>query len=172
MSNNKKTIKKQERAIKVKEKILRRREAIRKKAKVDRESQMSQRESQRIANRVDGKTIVNRSAEDQHNLLQRNWDILKALEDQQNFLEQEKKAPQVQHERARGIKQTADVCFIPNPETNEPLVAEEEKKETEEETVCETATAVLDNDVLDPAASRLAEKLHTLSKKRTMKPNK
>jgi hypothetical protein len=46
-------------------------------------------------------------------LLEHNLATLKYLEEQ---LEQRE-----QPERARGIKQSAEVMFIPNPETNEPL---------------------------------------------------
>lgn len=173
---------------KVREKLLKHRNWLRKQAKVEREERLSQREAQKIDNRVNGRTIVNRSPEDQHALLQRNLDILKALEDQQAFLEQERlRNPPAQvteqHERARGIKQTAGVQFIPNPETNEPLLAPVEPVLVEGEvdftpnlsdtpSLMEQHNSLMsqafDNAALDPAAARLAEKLEALSKKRTM----
>jgi hypothetical protein len=168
-----------ERERKVKAKLLRRREAMRKKARAEREDAIAQREAQKIDNRVNGRTIINRSPEDQHALLQRNLDILKALEDQQQFLEQQKRsAPPV--ERSRKMKQSADVSFIPNPETNEPLKVPVEKNaevdftpklsdtKSPTEEVQQAISDVLEDDTLDPAATRLAEKLESLSKKRTM----
>jgi hypothetical protein len=171
-----------EREKRVKEKLQRRREAIRKKAKADRMEALAQREAQKIDNRVNGRTIVNRSPDDQHALLTRNLEILKALEDQQKFLEQERlKTPSVnqQHERARGIKQSADVCFIPNPITNEPLVAQAEvAKETDLSDTpspieqynqnAKQVAEILETTAMDPAATRLAEKLESLSRKRNM----
>lgn len=167
-----------ERAKKVKEKILRRREALRKKAKADNEERLAQREAQKIANRVDGRTIINRSPKDQHNLLQRNLDILKALEDQQKFLDEERArrpVPQVQeqHERARGMKQSADVQFIPNPEPVAETNAEVDlaPKISDDSTIEQAQQfleEVFDAPAIDSAATRLAEKLESLSKKRTM----
>jgi hypothetical protein len=107
---------------KTRNKILKRRETIQTKAKKEREEYLEQLRSQKIANRVDGRTIVNRSPEDQHDLLQNNIAILEALEEERKRAEQAQAPPPPPK---RGMKQSADVVFIPNPETNEPLVQPE-----------------------------------------------
>jgi hypothetical protein len=160
-----------DRAKKVRKIILERREEIRAALRKEKLDQKAAREAQKIANRVDGKTIINRSPEDQKALLQRNLDILKALDDQQKFLEQEQlKSSSVneQHERARGIKQSAEVTFIPNPETNEPLKEPVADLKPTVDNVINTVSELLEDKVVDSAATKLAETLQNLSKKRSM----
>ena len=97
--------KKKDREKESREKILRRRTAIRLHSKKEDEEARSQKEAQRIANIAEGKTIISRDAIDQHNLIQKNLDILKALEEEQIKLEENKPAGKT--------KASADVVFTP-----------------------------------------------------------
>lgn len=126
-----KLAKKKERAKRVKEKILKRREGIRKKAKEVAAEEKERIRLQKIQNKIEGKTIVNRSPEEQHTRLQKNIKILQALEEQQKLYEEELKQKNIMNKEkphTRGMKASADVVFIPNPETQPPVesnVAEE-----------------------------------------------
>ena len=152
-----------DRAKKVRKKILERREEIRQVFKKQKLEKLAERDARRIANRVDGTTIINRTPEEQQELIQRNCDILQALEEERKLLEQNRF--QEQHERARGMKQSAEVKFIPNPETNEPLTATVDlvPKHDSQDTV-----NILNDNVVSSAATRLEEKLQSITKNRKM----
>jgi hypothetical protein len=104
--------KKKERERRSREKVLRRRKAIRAKSRKEREDAMEQRRVQKLANKVEGKTYVNRDALDQHALLQRNLEILEALDAQQREQQQQRQPVK------EGV--SAEVSFTPNqvPEDN------------------------------------------------------
>ena len=97
--------KRKERAKKSRAKVLRRRTAIRAKAKKERLDALEQRKLDKIANRVEGKTAINRSPEEQHELVQHNLAILEALKQEQEQKPGDK----------MGLKASADVTFTPNP---------------------------------------------------------
>lgn len=103
--------KKKDREKEVRKKILKKREALRAKAREESEEEKKQREVQRIANRLDGKTYINRDAAEQHELIQKNIDILQALEDQRKF--EEEQAKNVEVPKSKRAKASADVVFIP-----------------------------------------------------------
>lgn len=134
--------KKKQRERESRNKVLRRRKAIRAAAKKEREDAMKDREYQKIANRAEGRTVINRSPEEQHELLQHNLEILQALKEQQDYLEAENAAlaqrssdvqkelmfgghtggfgpspadfPQKPLAPRKGFKASADVVFVPN----------------------------------------------------------
>lgn len=140
--NAKKLAKKKEREKRVKKEVLERRTALRAKAKEEREKEKERREAQKIANRVNGVTIrYDRDPEAVVNQLAHNYEILKALEDEQKLMkEQRDNSNQINTEgippelivnpdaakKKTSFKASADVVFTPNPEP-----AKEEKKDVE-----------------------------------------
>jgi hypothetical protein len=138
-----KLAKKKEREKKVKAKILKRREGIRKKAKEVAAEEKERIRLQKIQNKIEGKTIINRSPEEQHARLQKNIEILQALEEQQKLYEEELKWKNVMNEnkqppRTKGMKASADVVFIPNPEVPQVSVSVEEETNTLKKLHCQS----------------------------------
>lgn len=126
----KKLAKKKEREKRVKKEVLARRLEIRAKAKVQKDKEKEQREAQRIANRVNGATIrYNRDPEVVVDQLAHNYEILKALEEEQKLLKEaqanakqintegipEELLVQPEPEKKPSLSASADVVFIPNP---------------------------------------------------------
>lgn len=137
--NPKKAAKKKEREARVKEKLMARRAQMRIKAKEENQKEKDEIEARKVANRLKGVTIRNnRNSEDIVNQLSHNYEILKALEAEQEAMKEQQKnvtplnmsgipeeyllKPEAPEKR--GFKASADVTFTPNPEpvkdNNEP----------------------------------------------------
>jgi hypothetical protein len=132
--SQKKIAKKKEREKEVKKKLLVKREETRAKAKIDRQKEKDRQETQRVSNRVRGVTIRNnRNPEEVIDQLAHNYEILKALEEEQRLAKEIRdNSNQLNIEgipeeflltpetpKKTGLKASAEVVFTPNPEPTE-----------------------------------------------------
>lgn len=115
--------KKKAREKKVKKKILTRRKAIQTKVKKERQEEKEKREIQKVTNKIEGKTFIKDKDDRVMDQLSHNYEILKALEKEQEILKQnQENAPLLNDINAPKVGEggkltaSADVVFLPNPE--------------------------------------------------------
>lgn len=121
--------KKKQREKEVKKKLAVRRAITQLKAKEEREKEKQERAIQRAANRLEGRTIKNKKETDVIDQLSHNLEILEALQQEQERLQEaQKNAPMINMAGVpmmppppEGGKLTAsaDVVFIPNPDPSQ-----------------------------------------------------
>lgn len=112
--------KKKERERESREKVLKRREATRAKAKEERKDTLEKLRVQKITNRAEGRTYVNRDPDDQHQMLQRNMAILEALDEEAKVREQQQPSPPKHRDGGSGVGRIgAEVAFYPKKEPSE-----------------------------------------------------